>query len=222
LTYQHQSSSAATTSSVSRSITNKNEKNNNIVGTGDNTSTNNHNRQLIPKGQEEKKSPPEPINSVNNSGNNADEEGNKNSSSSSPTKQIKMLRLPTGEQLTEEDQKFLDRIKSSLQTVQNWDNDTELFETVRSYVPWKELTNATGKYSKPEQDRLLVQSNALFLQRLCRWFPSFMNWVNTPPCSVCGCKDCEMKTVRGPETEEEKEGHAKRVEGKETKMMSIH
>ena len=70
----------------------------------------------------------------------------------------------------------------------------------------------SSPYSKP-QDRLFVQSNALFLQRLCRWFPTVMSWVNAPPCVKCGCKECEMKTVRGPETEEEKEGGAKRVEG---------
>jgi hypothetical protein len=47
-----------------------------------------------------------------------------------------------------------------------------------------------------------------------------MNWVNTPPCAVCGCKECEMKTVRGPETPEEKDGQAKRVEGK--KKLHVH
>ena len=41
-----------------------------------------------------------------------------------------------------------------------------------------------------------------------------MSWVNAPPCKVCGNKDTEMKTVRGPETEEELAGGAKRVEGK--------
>lgn len=118
--------------------------------------------------------------------------------------------------LSEEDQKFLDRIQSSLRTVQNWDASTELFQECRSQVPWKILNNATGLYSNPEQDRLLKgNANALFLQRLCRWFPKFMSWVNSPPCKVCGYTECEMKTVRGPETEEEKEGHARRVEGED-------
>jgi hypothetical protein len=138
----------------------------------------------------------------NNSGDNKDKK-----------KTAKMMRLPTGEELSEEDQKFLERIQNSLKTVQNWDSDTKLFEKVRANViPWDDLRNNTGPYSKPE-DRLFVQSNALFLQRLSRWFPSFMSWVNAPPCVKCGCKECEMKTVRGPETEEEKEGGAKRVEG---------
>jgi hypothetical protein len=116
--------------------------------------------------------------------------------------------------LSDEDQKFLDRIQSSLRTVQNWDASIVLLEDCRSQIPWKDLNNATGLYSNPEQDRLLQgNANALFLQRLCRWFPKFMSWVNTPPCQVCGHKECEFKTVRGPETEEEKEGQARRVEG---------
>jgi hypothetical protein len=124
--------------------------------------------------------------------------------------------------LSEEDQKFLDRVQSSLRTVQNWDASTELFQECRTQIPWKDLNNATGPYSNPEQDRLLQgNANALFLQRLCRWFPKFMSWVNTPPCQVCGCKECEMKTVRGPETEEEKEGQARRVEGELFQSISI-
>ena len=146
-------------------------------------------------------------NNVNDSSsNNSDDEKN-------TKKNVKMMRLPTGEQLSEEDQKFLERVQNSLKTVQNWDADTKLFEKVRNEViPWDDLRNHTGPYSQPS-DRLFVQSNALFLQRLCRWFPTVMSWVNAPPCAKCGCKECEMKTVRGPETEEEKEGSAKRVEG---------
>lgn len=116
--------------------------------------------------------------------------------------------------LSEEDQKFLDRVQSSLRTVQNWDASTDLLQECRTKIPWSDLNNATGPYSDAQQDRLLRDNaNALFLQRLCRWFPKFMSWVNAPPCQVCGCTECEMKTVRGPETEEEKEGEAKRVEG---------
>ena len=116
--------------------------------------------------------------------------------------------------LTEEDQKFLERIQSSIQTVQNWDKDIQLLKECRSIIPWDELRDPNGPYSKPNDDRLL-QGNALFLQRLARWFPQqFMSWVNTPPCSICGYTKCEMKTVRSAETQEEKAGEAKRVEGK--------
>lgn len=112
------------------------------------------------------------------------------------------------------DYQFKERIQSSVRTVKNWEN-VEWLEACRKIIPWDELRNSTGPYSNPENDRLLADnSNALFLQRLCRWFPKFMTWVNAPPCVECGCKECEMKTVRGPETEEEKEGNAKRVEGR--------
>jgi hypothetical protein len=115
---------------------------------------------------------------------------------------------------TADDQKFKERIQSSIRTVQNWEN-VEWLQECRTVIPWDDLRNATGPYSNPENDRLLADdSNAIFLQRLCRWFPKFMTWVNAPPCVKCGCKECEMKTVRGPETEEEKQGSAKRVEGR--------
>ena len=164
-----------------------------------------------------------------------------NSVTASDDNNSDMLRIPG---LSEDDQKFLDRVQASWRTVQNWDSDEELLKQCRELIPFEELklghraTGPRGKdtelspYSKPETDRLLracsdsidgskegsfvvggADSNALFLQRLCRWFQSYMNWVNAPPCSVCGSTDCEMKTVRGPETEEEIEGMAKRVEG---------
>lgn len=117
---------------------------------------------------------------------------------------------------TPDDHKFKERIISSLRTVQSWEN-VEWIQDCRAVIPWDDLRNATGPYSRPEEDRMLAEdANALFLQRLCRWFRSSMSWVNTPPCSKCGHADCEMKTVRGPETDEEKEGNAKRVEGKFT------
>ncbi len=150
-----------------------------------------------------------------------------------------MFRIPG---ITEDDQKFLERVQASSRTVQNWDNDEELLKKCRALIPWNELatgmrvSGARGRDTEPspycnaEKDRLLrasentlvqgsfavggADSNAIFLQRLCRWFQSYMSWVNAPPCSVCGSTDCEMKTVRGPETQEELEGMAKRVEGK--------
>lgn len=114
---------------------------------------------------------------------------------------------------TADDQKFKERIQSSMRTVQSWEN-VEWLQECRTVIPWDDLRNNTGPWSNPDQDRLMANdANALFLQRLCRWFPKFMTWVNAPPCVKCGCKECEMKAVRGPETEEEKEGSAKRVEG---------
>jgi len=109
-----------------------------------------------------------------------------------------MMRIIPG--LSEEDQKFLDRVQGSLRTVQGWDDDKNLLEKCRSQIPWKDLVDdydensasVEMKYSNYGVDRLLRgsgDSNALFLQRLCRWFPTFMSWVNAPPCKVCGCKD---------------------------------
>ena len=147
--------------------------------------------------------------------------------------QQRQQRLIPG--LSEEDQKFLDRVQASARTVQNWDADEELLQKCRLQIPWKELIDddeddddndndenkekSGSRYSDADVDRFLHcgigggDSNALFLQRLCRWFPTFMSWVNAPPCKVCGSKNCEMKTVRGPETTDELEGQAKRVEG---------
>mmetsp|Transcript_26122 Transcript_26122/g.61351 ORF Transcript_26122/g.61351 Transcript_26122/m.61351 type:complete len:1311 (-) Transcript_26122:939-4871(-) len=137
--------------------------------------------------------------------------------------------------ISEDDQKFLDRVMASARTVQNWDADKELLKKCRTSIPWDELLGSATingnhesgdkPYCNSETDRLLQasgicfgsiaggsDSNALFLQRLCRWFQAYMSWVNAPPCKVCGCTECEMKTVRGPETEEEIAGEAKRVE----------
>jgi hypothetical protein len=115
---------------------------------------------------------------------------------------------------TPDDVKFKERVLASLRTVQNWET-VEWIKDCRNVIPWGDLRNATGPYSRPEEDRLLADdANAIFLQRFCRWFPTIMTWVNTPPCVKCGCKECELSTVRGPETEEEIEGQAKRVEGK--------
>jgi hypothetical protein len=114
--------------------------------------------------------------------------------------------------LTEEDLKFQRRLQSTVQTVKAWDADVDLIQNCRSQIPWKIVRDKDGMYSKPE-DRLL-QGNALLLQRLSRWFQKSMTWVNSPPCSQCGNKNCEGKGSRGPETDEEKNGQASRVEGK--------
>ena len=55
--------------------------------------------------------------------------------------------------------------------------------------------------------------NAGFLQRLARFFQrDFMTWVNQPPCAACQGKNVKYQCTRGPETSEEKQGGASRVE----------
>jgi len=124
---------------------------------------------------------------------------------------------------TPDDEKFKERILSSYRTVQAWET-VEWIKECRKVIPWEELRDVNGPYSRKEDDRLFVDDgeNTIFLQRFCRWFPTTMTWVNTPPCSVCGHTDCELKTVRGPETEEEIDGNAKRVEGKDICFTSRH
>jgi hypothetical protein len=119
--------------------------------------------------------------------------------------------------LSGDDQKFLKRISGSLGMVTDWERDVDVFKDCRSNIPWKELRDPCGAFSKPE-DRLLSSENAVFVQRLARWFQKFMTWVNNPPCKVCGSKQTEMKTIRGPETDEEKEGQAGRVEGEKIEI----
>ena len=124
--------------------------------------------------------------------------------------------------VTGDDQKFLQRISSSLNSVQDWDSDIEVLKACRSKIPWEELRDPIGKYSE-DTDRLLDSSNAIFVQRLSRWFKQdYMTWVNNPPCDNCGNKSTECKNVRGPESDEEKEGGASRVEGKKVMMKRFY
>lgn len=120
--------------------------------------------------------------------------------------------------LNEDDKKFIDRIQSSIQTVMAWEKDIELIKACREEIPWEALADPNGPHSDPANDNNL-QGNLLFLQRLCRWFKSYMTWVNAPPCQVCGHEELEFQVVRGPETDEEKEGGAARVEGKPTNLV---
>jgi hypothetical protein len=122
--------------------------------------------------------------------------------------------------LTEEDLTFQRRLQSTVQTVKAWDADVDLIQKCRSQIPWDELRDRDGMYSKTE-DRLL-QGNALLLQRLSRWFQKSMTWVNSPPCTQCGNTNCEGKGSRGPETDEEKNGQASRVEGKSNHTELIY
>ena len=112
------------------------------------------------------------------------------------------------------DEAFARRINTSILTVQAWDDDPSLLFECRAMLPWEELQNETGKYAEPAKDRLRFQnSNIRFLQRLARFFQrDFMTWVNQPPCTVCQGSTVEYQCTRGPETPEEKQGGASRVE----------
>eukprot|EP00529_Nitzschia_sp_RCC80_P008571 CAMPEP_0113452064 /NCGR_PEP_ID=MMETSP0014_2-20120614/6657_1 /TAXON_ID=2857 /ORGANISM="Nitzschia sp." /LENGTH=1224 /DNA_ID=CAMNT_0000343431 /DNA_START=191 /DNA_END=3866 /DNA_ORIENTATION=- /assembly_acc=CAM_ASM_000159 len=147
-----------------------------------------------------------------NNGHQHQQEDNQNTKMTPPGTSV-AASSSGGDVFSEEDRKFLNRIRASVKTVQNWDNNTGLFQECRSVIPWDDLKNETGPYSRPDHDWIYYDNpDALFLQRLCRWFPTFMSWVNAPPCRICDSKECEMKTVRSPITEEEKDGEAKRVE----------
>ena len=116
----------------------------------------------------------------------------------------------------EKDKKFLQRIQNTIQIVQAWDADPYLWQ-----IPWDELRCVggtggkpnTSAYIRPDEDYRL-SGNALLLQRLCRYFRKSMTWINAPNCMHCKSKDhCTFLSVRGPETQEEREGNASRVEG---------
>ena len=116
--------------------------------------------------------------------------------------------------LSGDDQKFLQRITSSLETVKDWDRNVEVLKECRAVIPWKELRDPYGKYSRLHEDRLLDSRNAIFIQRLSRWFKhDFMTWMNNPPCKSCQSNTTTFKETRGPATQEEKDGGASRVEG---------
>jgi hypothetical protein len=117
--------------------------------------------------------------------------------------------------LAEVDRAFLGRLEREIQTVQSWDADPTLLQECHWMIPWDELRGST--YSRPNEDAHL-SGNAVFLQRLCRFFKETMTWVNAPECDDCGSKQCVFETIRGPETLEEREGGASRVEGTLTKI----
>lgn len=113
------------------------------------------------------------------------------------------------------DQAFARRIHTSILTAQAWDDDPSLLFECRAMLPWEELQNETGKYAEPDKDRLRFANNRniRFLQRLARFFQrDFMTWVNQPPCVACQGKNVKYQCTRGPETLEEKQGGASRVE----------
>jgi peptide-N4-(N-acetyl-beta-glucosaminyl)asparagine amidase len=111
------------------------------------------------------------------------------------------------------------RIANGLSTASKWDEDPELLKTCRSQIPFSSLIDdddgifAPTRYCRPDDSK--YEGDDLILKRLTLWFKmDFMTWVNSPPCSFCGCNE-NMVTLgtRGPITEEERDGEASRVEG---------
>ena len=117
------------------------------------------------------------------------------------------------------DDKFQKRLEKYVQTVQAWDKDPSLLEECRIHIPWDELrrddNKTVEKKNKYDHDtkRHSQGGNVLLLQRLCRFFQGSMTWINAPPCNQCGGTECTYSIMRGPETEEERNGGASRVEG---------
>lgn len=99
--------------------------------------------------------------------------------------------------------------------MQAWDDDPSLLWEIRAILPWDDLRNETGPYAEHPTDLLRYDNpNIRFVQRLARYFQrDFMTWVNQPPCTVCGNQGgLRLHTTRGPETAEEVNGSASRVE----------
>jgi hypothetical protein len=119
------------------------------------------------------------------------------------------------------DDRFVSRIQSAIQTVQAWDADPALLAECRALIPFEDLIPpSVAKFAIPnkskyhQDDDHLYAGNALLLKRLTKYFQTdVMTWVNQPPCRICGRKEMESRGVRGPETQEEQDGGAGRVEG---------
>jgi len=109
---------------------------------------------------------------------------------------------------------FRKRIESAVATVQAWDADPDLLAACRAQIPLlrrSDESNAadSSSWSRPEDAALSLSHR--FVQRLARYFQNKMTWVNQPPCATCGGAT-KLQGVRGPESEEERQGGAARVE----------
>lgn len=114
--------------------------------------------------------------------------------------------------IDEQDRNFLSRIQSAIKTVEAWDADSGLLAECRGQIPISELVSK--KDGATHDDDVLYSGNALFLKRLTRYFKDHvMKWVNNPPCVKCGSDKTEARITRGPQTDEEEQGGASRVEG---------
>ena len=110
--------------------------------------------------------------------------------------------------LDDQDRQFLARVESAIKTVKAWDADSSLLAECRAQIPISEINS-----TQADDDDVLYTGNALFLKRLTRYFKDHvMKWVNNPPCIKCGSDKTESRNTRGPETDEERQGGASRVE----------
>jgi thiol-disulfide isomerase/thioredoxin len=118
-----------------------------------------------------------------------------------------------------DDARFRRRIETSILSVKAWDEDLSLLAECRALLPWDDLRDCDdandtnlGPYSQSE-DSELASSDARLLQRLARYFKDSMTWVNAPACGTCGQHNkMEGRGGRGPNTAEEHQGQADRVE----------
>lgn len=107
----------------------------------------------------------------------------------------------------DQDRQFLGRIQSAIETVQAWE-DPALLAECRAQIP---LEQVNQNYTR--DDDVLYHGNALFLKNFTLYFKeNVMTWVNKLPCNKCGNKETESHPTRGPQTDEERQGGASRVE----------
>ena len=74
-------------------------------------------------------------------------------------------------------------------------------------------TSSTSPYAR--EDDVSYEGDDLFLKRLALYFKvDVMTWVNNPCCVICGDTNTTNCGMRGPTTNEERQGEAGRVERK--------
>ena len=143
------------------------------------------------------------------------------------------------------DAKFQRRLQQGWETVQGWEDALEtLQEPIRQSLPWNELIGTCGgggggKYEQKVRDFWLQlewegDANIYFVQQFARYFQRHvMTWVNKPCCSNPYCpgakytgeeinKTMRLVTTRGPETYEEHQGQASRVEVYQCALCQHH
>jgi peptide-N4-(N-acetyl-beta-glucosaminyl)asparagine amidase len=123
-----------------------------------------------------------------------------------------------------QDEKILQDIQRSLEKVVAWDDDPNLLRECRLMIPFESLISPTEEKSKYfREDDILYNGDALFLKRLVLFFQKdVMSWVDKPCCEYCGAANECMRysESRGPQSLEEREGQAGRVEGYTCELCS--
>ena len=117
------------------------------------------------------------------------------------------------------DIKFFNKLQSTIQTVQSWDDDPMLLAECRLLILIDDIRYDSGIYYE-DRDKLITSSSTRFLQRLVRCFKERMTWINSPFCpNQChnnttntNESTCISIGMREGETIEEREGQANRVE----------